>query len=109
VAADCAQTIDDDCEASMTRPGFLSNPSVRHWLGDIEPAWTVLTDESFSALAAEPSVANTALRVANDLTAAELDTSAVARNTLVLLHHAAQDVGLKLTQMAILPVQLLPN
>jgi hypothetical protein len=58
----------------------------------------VLTDESFSALAAEPSVANTALRVANDLTAAELDTSAVARNTLVLLHHAAQDVGLKLTQ-----------
>jgi len=57
----------------------------------------VLTDKSFNALAAEPSATNTALRLANDLTADELHASAVARNTLVLLHHAAQGGGLKLT------------
>ena len=38
-----------------------------------------------------------ALRLANDLTADELDASAVAHNTLVLLDHAAQARGLKLT------------
>ena len=65
----------------MTRPGYLDNSRVRHWLGDIEPAWTALTDESFNALHAEPSATNTALRLANDLTADELDASAVARNT----------------------------
>jgi hypothetical protein len=48
-----------------------------------------LTNESFNALAAEPSATNKALRLVNDLTADELDTSAVARNTLVLLHYAA--------------------
>ena len=82
----------------MTKPGFLDNSRVRHWLGDIEPAWTALTDESFYALAAEPSATNKVLRLANDLIADELNTSAAARNTLVLLHHAAQDGGLKLTQ-----------
>ena len=81
----------------MTRPGFLDNPRVRQWLGDIEPAWTTLTYQSFNAIAEEPSATNTALRLANDLTAEELDASGVARNTLVLLHHAAQGGGLKLT------------
>jgi hypothetical protein len=81
----------------MTRPGFLDNSRVRHWLGKVEPAWTALTYESFNALHAEPSPANTTLRLANDLTADELDASALARNTLVLLHHAAHGAGLKLT------------
>ncbi len=74
----------------MTRPGFLDASRVRHWLGGVEPAWTALTYESFSALHSEPSATNTALRLANDLTADELDASAVAHNTLVLLHHAAR-------------------
>ena len=56
-----------------------------------------MTDESFNALHAEPSATNTALRLANDLTADELDASGVARNTLVLLLHAADGGGLKLT------------
>ncbi len=81
----------------MTRPGFLDNSRVRQWLGKVEPAWTALTYESFNALHAEPSPANTTLRLANDLTADELDASALARNTLVLLHHAAHGAGLKLT------------
>ena len=80
----------------MTRPGFPDNSRVRHWLGDVEPAWTVLTYESFNALQREPSATNTTLRLANDLTADELDASAVARNTLVLLRQAARS-GLKLT------------
>jgi hypothetical protein len=83
--------------AMITRPGVLDNPRVRRWLGDIEPAWTALTYESFNELAAEPSATNTVLRLANDLTADELVGSSVARNTLVLLHHAAQEGGLKLT------------
>jgi hypothetical protein len=81
----------------MTRPGFLDNPHVRHWLGDVEPAWTALTYESFNALQQEPSATNTALRLATDLTVNELDASAVARNALHLLRHAARGDGLKLT------------
>ena len=81
----------------MTRRGFLDASRVRHWLGGVEHAWTALTYESFNALRSEPSATNMALRLANDLTADELDASAVAHNTLVLLHHAAQARGLKLT------------
>jgi hypothetical protein len=80
----------------MTKPGFLDNPRVRHWLSDVEPAWTALTYESFSALQHEPSATNTALRLASDLTVNELNASAVARNALHPLRHAARG-GLKLT------------
>ena len=81
----------------MTRPGFLDNSRVRHWLGDVEPAWIALTYESFNALQHEPSATNTALRLASDLTVNELNASAVARNALHLLRHAARGGGLKLT------------
>ena len=81
----------------MTRPGFLDNPHVRHWLGDVEPAWIALTHESFNALQQEPSARNTALRLASDLTVNELNASAVARNALHLPRHAARVGGLKLT------------
>jgi hypothetical protein len=63
----------------MTRPGFLDNSRVRHWLGDVEPASTALTYESFNALQHEPSTTNTALRLASNLTLNELNASAVAR------------------------------
>jgi hypothetical protein len=81
----------------MTRAGFLDNSRVRHWLGDVEPAWTALTYESFSALQQEPSARNTALRLASDLTVNELNASAAARNALHLLRHAARVGGLKMT------------
>jgi hypothetical protein len=29
----------------MTAPGMLQNPSVRKWLGGIEPAWILLVQE----------------------------------------------------------------
>jgi hypothetical protein len=66
-------------ETSVTRPGFLDTPHVRHWLGGVEPAWTALTHDSFNTLQQEPSATNTALRLANDLTVNELNASAVAR------------------------------
>jgi hypothetical protein len=81
----------------MTRPGFLDNSLVRHWLGDVEPAWTALTYESFNALQHEPSTTNTALRLGSNLTLNELSASAVARNALHLLRHAGHGGRLKLT------------
>ena len=81
----------------MTRPGFLENSHVLHWLGDVEPAWTALTYKSFNALQHEPSATNTALRLASDLTVNETNASAVARNALHLLGDAARGGSLKLT------------
>ena len=52
---------------------------------------------SLNALRREPSKDNRALRLANDLTGAEIAASAVTRNTLILLRRAADSGGLKLT------------
>jgi|GEM_PF-6994078 len=30
----------------MVAPGMLQNPSVRNWLGGVEPAWTLLDLDS---------------------------------------------------------------
>ena len=81
----------------MVSPAFLHDPEVRRWLGGVEPAWTLLELESLNALRREPSKDNRALRLANDLTDAEIAASAVTRNTLILLRHAADSDGLKLT------------
>jgi hypothetical protein len=81
----------------MVAPGFLKNPEVAHWLGGVEPAWTLLTFESMNALRQEPSIENRALTLANDLTGVEIAQSAVARNTLILLRRASEGEGLKLT------------
>jgi hypothetical protein len=80
----------------MVAPGFLTDPEVRRWLGDIEPAWTMLDLASIRAIRQEPSRENRALSMASDLTDAEIATSAIAHNTLILLEKAASD-GLKLT------------
>ena len=34
----------------MVAPGMLQNPSVKHWLGGVEPAWTLLDQASWAAL-----------------------------------------------------------
>ena len=67
------------------------------WLDGVEPAWTVLEPARWEALMREPSVESGALRLADDLTDAELDRSAIVRNALVLLHAAGKGVGLDLT------------
>jgi hypothetical protein len=76
---------------------LLRDPQVRQWLDGIEPAWTLLTFDSLLALRQEPSAVHTAIRIANDLNATETASSAVARNTVILLRQAIERGGLPLT------------
>jgi hypothetical protein len=81
----------------MVAPGMLQNPSVRNWLGGIEPAWTLLDMASFNALRRPPSPTAGPIRLAADLADGEIQQSAVARNALILLRAAAERPGLKMT------------
>ena len=81
----------------MVAEDFLRDPEVRQWLNGLEPAWTLLTFDSLQALRQEPSAVHTAIRIANDLNAAEIAGSAVARNTVILLRQAIERGGLPLT------------
>jgi hypothetical protein len=81
----------------MVAEDFLRDPQVRQWLDGVEPAWTQLTFESLCALQQEPSAVQTAIRIANDLSADEIAGSAVVRNTLILLRQAIERGGLPLT------------
>ena len=81
----------------MVAPGMLQNPSVRNWLGGIEPAWTLLDQASFNALRRPPSPTAGPIRLAADLADGDIQQSAVARNALILLRAAAEGPGLKLT------------
>ncbi|MCX7355798.1 MAG: hypothetical protein NTY59_13415 [Alphaproteobacteria bacterium] len=76
---------------------MLQNPSVRNWLGGIEPAWTLLDLASFDALRRPPSPTAGPIRLAADLADDEIQQSAVARNALILLRAAAEGPGLKMT------------
>jgi hypothetical protein len=81
----------------MVTPGMLQNPAVRRWLGDIEPVWPQLDQASFYALRHPPSPTTGPIRLTSDLTPEEVQQSAVARNTLILLRAAAVGPGLKMT------------
>jgi hypothetical protein len=80
----------------MVAQDFLDS-QVRAWLDGVEPAWTLLTFESLQALRQEPSVARTAIRIANKLSREEIAGSPIARNTLILLRAANEHGGLPLT------------
>ena len=81
----------------MVAADFLQDPLVQGWLEGVEPAWTLLTFESLLALRQEPSAVQSAIQIANDLSVDEIASSAVARNTLILLGQAIERVGLPLT------------
>src|SRR3954447_392915 len=81
----------------MVAEDFLQDPQVRRWLDGIEPAWTLLTFDSLLALRQEPSAVATAIRIANNLNTDEIASSAVARNTFILLRQAIERGGLPLT------------
>jgi hypothetical protein len=81
----------------MVVEDFLQDPQVRRWLDGIEPAWTLLAFDSLRAPRQEPSAVQTAIQIANDLNADEIASSAVARNTLILLRQAIERGGLALT------------
>jgi len=77
---------------------MLENPEVKAWLGGLEPAWTLLDQQSFDALRhSPPSSSGGPIRLATDLTIDELRQSAVASSTMLLLHSAIAAPGLKLT------------
>ena len=82
---------------AVVAPGMLQNPSVKTWLGGVEPAWTLLDQASFAALHGPPSPMAGPIRLASDLTHEEVQQSAVARNALILLRAAAAGPGLKMT------------
>lgn len=81
----------------MVATDFLDDSDMRRWLGGVEPAWTLLTIDSLRGLREEPSASQTAIRIASDLSADEVAGSAVVRNAIILLKHAAERDGLALT------------
>jgi len=81
----------------MVAADFLQDERVQEWLAGAEPAWTLLTFDSLLALREEPSADNVAIRISNALSADEVATSAVARNTLILLRQAVERGGLPQT------------
>ena len=81
----------------MVSPVFLANSEVQQWLNGVEPAWTKLEFDSFNSLHLEPSADNRAIRLEPKLAAPEISKSAVARNALILLRHALDNDGLRLT------------
>lgn len=81
----------------MVAPGMIENPSVKNWLGGVEPAWTLLDQASYSALVLHPTPGEGPIRLARDLTSDEIQRSAVARNALILLRAASDGDGLALT------------
>jgi len=88
---------------------MLHNPSVKRWLGGVEPAWTLLDQPSFAALREPPSPTAGAIRLAVDLTYDEFQQSAMARNTLLLLRAAAAGPGLKMTATGTCPAASSPR
>ena len=84
----------------MGAEDFLQDPQIRGWLDGVEPAWTLLTFESLRALRREPSAAQSAIRIDNDLSVGEIAGSPVARNTLILLRQAIERGGLPLRATA---------
>jgi hypothetical protein len=81
----------------MVAPGMLANPSVRAWLGGIEPAWTLLDQDSFAALLRPPTTPGSAIHLAGNLTPDEMSQSAVASSLAIFLRTATAAPGLKLT------------
>ena len=78
-------------------PGVSRPPELERWLSGLEPAWVLLDQASLRSLRGEPSRETSGLRLATDLNASDLASSAVVRNAVVLLDAAARGDGLKLT------------
>lgn len=81
----------------MVANSLLENSAVRKWLGDVVPAWALLDQRSLERLRRPPSPHGSGIRLATNLSPAEISHSAVARNALILMHAADIAPGLKLT------------
>lgn len=76
---------------------MLQDPVFAKWLDGIEPAWTMLDQDSFVSLRRPPSPMFGPIQLAADLTRDEIQQSAVARNAVMLLCAADVGPGLKMT------------
>lgn len=76
---------------------MLEDPEVKAWLGGIEPAWTLLDQDSFPALRRPPETPGSVIELARDLTPDEIGQSVVASRMAILLRAAIEAPGLKLT------------
>ena len=77
---------EDDGDMPGSGPGTSGQAlDVSAWPGGLDPVRKLLAPESILALGSEPSAENSALRLAADLTEAELAGSAFVRNALILL------------------------
>jgi hypothetical protein len=81
----------------MVAEDFLYDPRVREWLDGVEPAWTLLTFDSLRALRQPPSKSDGPIRFATNLTADDIQTSAAARNAIILITRAIESGGLPVT------------
>ena len=78
-------------------PRFLEAPQFAAWLEGMGPVWTSLDRMSLERLYRPPSEPNAAIRLARDLPASDLESSAVAMNAMVLLRRCAAEGGMPLT------------
>ena len=83
--------------ASMVEPGFLLSPRVRRWLNGVEPVWTLLASTSFNGLRQHSADLDGPLQIRSDLTEADCANFPAAENTVLLLRHALDNDGLRLT------------
>ena len=61
----------------MVTLAILQDPSVKHWLGGVEPVWTLLDQFSSAALSRPPSPLTVPIRLASDLAYGETQQSAI--------------------------------
>src|SRR3712207_4873337 len=73
------------------RPGLLSSPEMLAWLGGREPAWTLLTFDSWRALNRKPGEDGAALAISDG------NTSPLAENALTFLSRIGEGVRLTAT------------
>jgi len=76
-------------ERSFIKPGFLESPRVIEWLRGKEPAWTLLTFESWCALQRNPNETGCALSLSEEM------SSTLASNALTSLSRVGS--GTRLT------------
>jgi len=84
---------------AMLLNDLLRHPRYRAWLGDVEPAWSLLEVMSLLALINVPARLDrpSPIRLAVDFTAAEVAASPAASHLLKLLQMADEADGLALT------------
>ena len=81
----------------MVQPGFLENEDVKVWLDGVEPAWTLLSFDSYCQLRHPPSAPDACIQVGHTIGEDYCVQSPLVRNTIRLLKRCDEAGGLKLT------------